>query len=167
VLIEVVAGLVGGLIGAAAMFAVRTRGMRAEPPDPSLLLARISGGDARDYPALGALLQLGYGMLLGAAFALVTARVPGWSVSVSDWTTALPEWTLRVPGWDERLWVAGLIYGLVLAIVGLAFWAPTIGLQERLDALDPREHARRTAALVGAHVVYGVILGAVVQALVA
>ena len=166
-MIEVIAGLIGGLAGAAAMFWVRTPRMRTEPPDPSLLLARISGGDARDYPALGGLLQLGYGALLGAVFAYVTARVPGWSVSVSDWTTALPEWTLRVPSWDERLWVAGLIYGLVLAIVGLAFWAPAIGLQERLDALDPGEQARRTAMLVGAHAVYGVILGAVVQVLVA
>ena len=166
-MIEVIAGLIGGLAGAAAMFWVRTPRMRAEPPDPSLLLARISGGDARDYPALGGLLQLGYGALLGAVFAYVTARVPGWSVSVSDWTTALPDWTLRVPSWDERLWVAGLIYGLVLAIVGLAFWAPAIGLQERLDALDPGEQARRTAMLVGAHAVYGVILGAVVQVLVA
>ena len=163
----VVAGVIGGLLGAAAMFAVRTPAMRAEPPDPALLLARVSGGDASDYPSLGALLQLGYGALAGAAFAHVTARVPGWSVSVSDWTSAVPDWTLRVPAWDERLWVAGLVYGLLLAIAGLSFWAPLIGLQDRLDLLDPAERSRRTLLLVGAHVVYGVTLGAVAQALIA
>ena len=166
-MIEVIAGLIGGCVGAAVMFAVRTPEMRAEPPDPSLLLARISGGDARDYAALGGLLQLGYGALVGGAFAYVTARVPGWSVSVSDWTTAVPDWTLRVPAWDERLWVAGLVYGLVLAVVALAFWVPAIGLQERLDALGPGDRARRMAMLVGAHVVYGVILGAAMQVLTA
>ena len=88
-------------------------------------------------------------------------------MSVSDWTTAVPDWTLSVPAWDERLWVAGLVYGLVLAVVGLAFWVPMIGLQERLDALEPGDRARRTAMLVGAHVVYGVILGAAMQVLTA
>ena len=162
-MLGVVVGLIGGLAGAAAMFAARTPAMRAEPPDTSLLLARISGGDARDYPTLGGLVQLGYGAILGGVFAYVTARVPGWSVSVSEWTTALPDWTLSVPAWDERLWVAGLLYGLLLAVVGLGFWAPVIGLQERLDAMEPGDRSRRTAMLVGAHVLYGVILGAVLQ----
>lgn len=166
-MIAVIAGLLGGLIGAAAMLGVRTADARGEPPGPALLLARISGGDARDYPTLGMLLQLGYGALLGVAFVHVTARVPGWSVSVADWTTALPDHSLSFPAWDERLWVAGLLYGIVLGIVGLAFWAPVIGLRERLDALDAGPRARRTALLIGAHVVYGLILGAVVQALLA
>ena len=162
-MIEALAGILGGLIGAAAMFAVRTPALRAEPPDPALLLARISGGDAHDYPSLGTVLQLAYGMLAGAAFAVVTTRAPGLSVSVSDWTTSIPDRTLSVPAWDEQLWIAGLVYGLALAIVGLLFWAPLIGLQERMEALDPGERTRRTAMLVGAHVVYGAILGAVMQ----
>lgn len=160
-------GLIAGCIGAAAMFAARTPEMRAEPHDTSLLLARISGGDAHSYPTLGALLQVGYGAVLGGAFAYVTARVPEWSVSISDWTTAVPDWTLSIPAWDERLWVAGLLYGIILAIVGLGFWAPLIGLQERLDALDPPDRARRTWMLVAAHVLYGVIVGGLLQALTA
>ncbi|MXZ47294.1 MAG: hypothetical protein F4Z08_10000 [Chloroflexi bacterium] len=164
---EVVVGLIAGSIGATAMFAARTPEMRSEPHDTSLLLARISGGDPHSYPTLGALLQVGYGAALGGAFAFVTARVPGWSVSTSEWTTAVPDWTLSVPAWDERLWLVGLLYGILLAIVGLGFWAPLIGLQERLDALDPHDRGRRTAMLVGAHVMYGVILGALLQVLTA
>jgi hypothetical protein len=143
---EVVAGLIGGVLGAGAMRALIAPSVRGEPSEPALLLARISGGDASAYPALGTVAHVLYGALAGALFAVVTAGVLGW---------------------DGGLWVAGLFFGMVLAAVAMLGWSPRTGMQERLAALEPGERARRFALFLGGHALYGVVLGAVVQLLTA
>ena len=100
-MIELIAGLLGGVLGAAAMRALTRRAARGEPAEVALLLARVSDGDAQAYAALGTAGHLLYGAAAGALFAVVAVSFLGWG---------------------SALWVAGLFYGMVLAAIAMLGW---------------------------------------------
>jgi hypothetical protein len=135
---SIIAGLAGGLVATIGM----TIGMKAMgdggPPPTAALVAKLAGGDPADHAMPGMLLHLIYGILAGGVFAVGAPRL-GVSLESIAVATGL-----------------GLGYGLLLMIGGMVFWMRiVIGL----------EPDRETMLVFGTvHVVYGVILGAVVGA---
>jgi hypothetical protein len=145
-MITLIAGLLGGVLGAASMRALSARSTADEPSEVALLLARVSEGDARSYGALGTAGHLLYGAAAGALFALVAVSFLGWG---------------------SALWVAGLFYGMVLAAVAMLGWGPLIGMQERMASLGPGQRTSRFALFLAGHGLYGLVAGAVIQTLAA
>ena len=143
-MLELLAGVLGGLLGAASMRALTARALRGEPSEVALLLARVSDGDARSYGALGTAGHLLYGAAAGALFAVVAVSFLGWG---------------------GALWAAGIFYGMVLAAVAMLGWGPLIGMQERMAALEPGERTSRFALFLAGHGLYGLVAGTAIQAL--
>ncbi len=129
-------GIVAGLVAAVAM------GVGITVVEPALLREQIAGL----YGASGSLLagwlvHLGHGVVFGLVFAVV----------VADPSLAGP--SHRFP-WSV---VAGLGYGLILAVAGMGLlmpmWLEAVGLAApSLPFVD--------ASLVGWHLVFGAVLGA-------
>ena len=143
-MLELIAGLLGGVLGAASMRALTAPAMRGEPSEVALLLARVSDGDARAYGALGTAGHLLYGAAAGALFAVVAVSLLGWG---------------------SALWVAGLFYGMVLAAVAMLGWDRLIGMPQRAAALEPGERASHFALFLAGHALFGLVAGAVIQLL--
>ncbi|MEF8771895.1 hypothetical protein [Halodesulfurarchaeum sp.] len=111
------------------------KGMDGGPPPTADLLAKFRGGEAIDFEKPGMVLHLLYGTVAGAVLAIGLPLI-GFGF--------------------ESLGVAigfGLVYGLVLMVGGMIFWMNTI------IGMSPDKEMVLTFATV--HVVYGVILGAV------
>lgn len=131
---SVIAGLVGGLVATIVMSIVM-KVMGGGPPPTADLIAKFRGGEAIDFEKPGMVLHLLYGTIAGAVFA-IGIPIIGFGF--------------------EALGVAigfGLVYGLVLMIGGMVFWMKTV------IGMSPDREMVLTFATV--HVVYGVVLGAV------
>ena len=136
------AGVAAGLAAAVVM------GVGMTLLEPSLLRESIAGlYGASGSLAAGWLVHLGHGALFGLVFAVVLAD-PGL-VRVGH----------RFPGSV----VAGLVYGMVLAVAGMGIvmpmWLEAVGL-----ASAP-EIPFLTASLLAWHLVFGLVLGALFPAL--
>lgn len=93
--------------------------------------------------AVGLVAHLVHGTLFGLVFAMVLSD-PGL-VSITNWL------------WKTVL--AGLCFGLALALVGTGFLLPV--WTEFVGLTDPPSIPYVTSTLLGWHVLYGVVLGAV------
>jgi len=130
------AGVGAGLAAATVM------GLGMTLVEPALLAESIAGlYGAAGSLAAGWLVHLGHGAAFGLAFAVVLADPS----------------LVRVGHWLPGSVVAGLVYGLVLALVGMGvimpMWLEGVGLAgaPSLPFVTP--------ALVGWHLVFGAVLG--------
>ncbi|MFB6177396.1 MAG: hypothetical protein ABEI99_09685 [Halobaculum sp.] len=132
------AGLVGGLVATVVMTGVMMVMGDGGPPPTAQLVAKFAGGGADDYAMPGMLLHFAYGIGAGAVFA-VGAPLIGLSLGS----------VLVAAG-------IGVVYGLLLMIVGMGFWLRTvIGMEADRDMM----------VMFGTvHVVYGAVLGGFVGA---
>lgn len=136
-MVTTLGGLVGGTVATIVMTALMTTLGDDSPPPTAMLVATFADGDPDDYPMPGMALHLLYGIGAGAAFAVALPFVvddPGIGVATG----------------------LGLAYGVVLMIGGMAFW------MRGVIGLEPDRDTMQTFAIV--HVVYGLVLGAVVGA---
>jgi hypothetical protein len=136
------AGLVGGLIATVAMTAVMMPFMRGVPPGPSFLFARVTGRAPESLMMPGVGGHLAYGAVAGLVFGSITVRAFGW--------------TLNLWGW-------GLLFGLILMAIAVMFLGPVSGMTK---AMEQKMGGMMKVApvMMGAHLVYGVVLGALVGA---
>jgi hypothetical protein len=138
-MVTILGGLIGGLLATIVMTAFMMALGDDSPPPTSVLWSKYVGnGPPEEYLAPGMALHVLYGTIAGAAF-VVVASLLGYGLE--SLTTSL---------------VAGIVYGLALALVGMVFWMKiVIGLDA--DA--------KTAGMFGFfHLVYGVVLGGFVGA---
>lgn len=129
-----IAGLAGGLVATIVMTAVMMVMGDGGPPPTAALVAKFADGTPEDHAMPGMLLHLLYGIVAGGVFALGVPLV-GLSLSSIGIATVL-----------------GLVYGIVLMVVGMLFWMRTvIGMEADRDMM----------MMFGVvHVVYGIVLGA-------
>lgn len=135
----VLSGLVGGLLATIVMtMFMMALGDDSPPPTAALWAKYVGDGPPEEYVMPGMLLHMLYGIGAGAVF-VVLAEALGYGLT--SLTTAV---------------VAGVLYAVALMLVGMVFWMKiVIGLDA--DA--------KTAGMFGFfHLVYGVVLGAVVGA---
>jgi len=140
---RVVRGAAAGALATAAMSIVQLAARRSGVVDktaPERITETAldrAGVDASEpeEDALSVGAHFGYGITCGAAYALVEPALPR---SI------------------DRM-AAGIVFGLLVAIVSYELWVPTLG------ALPPlhRQRRGRRWTLVVAHVVYGGVLGTV------
>ena len=143
-----VAGASAGLVATAAMtvameamFRLLPRWQRFPLPPRYLtvrLAARAGVAETMDEPAryrATLLSHFAYGTGAGAGYALLARRLP-----------------LPSP-------IGGILYGLVVYVVGYVGWLPALGLYQP----PTRETAARDALLVASHVVWGATLALVVE----
>lgn len=131
---SILAGLAGGLIATIVMTAVMMVMGDGGPPPTASLVAKVAGGDPEDYAMPGMVLHLVYGIVAGLALALVVP-LAGFGFGSILVATGL-----------------GLVYGVVLMIVGMGFWMRLV------IGMDPDKDMMITFGVV--HVVYGLLLGA-------
>lgn len=135
----VLSGLVGGLVATIVMtMFMMALGDDSPPPTAALWSKYVGNGPPEDFMMPGMLLHMLYGIGAGAVF-VVLAEALGYGLETM--TTAL---------------VGGVLYAVVLMLFGMIFWMNiVIGLDA--DA--------KTAGMFGFfHLVYGLVLGAVVGA---
>lgn len=129
-------GVQGGAVATFVMTAFRLPLMRSLPPSANFWAAFVAGGDPDDYPVVGLLLHLVYGVSAGAAF--------GGLFAILDSERAiLPE---------QRGLTWGGVYGMVLS---------AFGSRVMLEALlDIELEADELTLFHAGHLVYGLTLGA-------
>jgi hypothetical protein len=137
--ITLIGGLVGGLIATVVM-TVFMMGLGDDSPPPTALFwsKYVGGGDPEEYMLPGMVLHMFYGVVAGVVFAGVLPAVGFGDVALA---TALG---------------LGLAYGVVLFVGAAAFWMNVV------LALEPERKA--VGAFLFFHLVYGVVLGAVLGA---
>jgi hypothetical protein len=136
-MVTITGGLVGGIVATIVMTALMMALGDDSPPPTAMLVAKFADGDPEDYAMPGMALHFLYGIGAGAAFAVALPFViddPGIAVAAG----------------------LGLAYGIVLMVVGMAFW------MRGVIGLEPDRDTVQMFAIV--HVVYGVVLGAVAGA---
>ncbi len=131
----VIAGLVGGAVATVVMTVVMMLIGDGGPPPTARIVATFAGGDPEDHEMPGMVLHLLYGIVAGAAFA-VGAPLVGPSLDSVGVAAGL-----------------GVVYGIVLMVGGMAFWMRLV------IGMEPDRRMMLTFGTV--HVVYGVVLGAV------
>jgi predicted signal transduction protein with EAL and GGDEF domain len=104
------------------------------PPPTASLVAKFSDGDPEDYAMPGMVLHMIYGIVAGAVFA-VGVPLLGLELGSLVVTAGL-----------------GLVYGIVLLIVGMVLW------MRMVIGMEPDRDMMMMFGTV--HVVYGVVLGA-------
>jgi len=130
----VLAGLAGGLIATILMTVVMMVMGDGGPPPTAMLVAKFAGGEPADYEMPGMALHMLYGIVAGAVLA-VGAPLAGLGFSSMAVAVGI-----------------GLVYGVVLLIVGMAFWMKAvIGADADRDTM---------MTFVVVHLVYGIVLGA-------
>lgn len=134
----VVAGLAGGVVATVVMTIVMMMLGDGGPPPTAGLVAKFAGGEAEDYAMPGMVLHLVYGIAAGVVF-IIAALVVG--VDLGTVTVAIG---------------AGVVYGIVLMIVGMVFWMRLV------IEMEPDRDMMLMFGVV--HVVYGIVLGAFVGA---
>lgn len=108
------------------------------PPPTAALVAKFAGSDPADYAMPGMILHLVYGIVAGAVFAV---GVPILGLSLGSLGVAVG---------------LGVVYGIVLMVGGMLFW---------MRAVIGIEPDKGTMMMFGTvHVVYGVVLGALLGA---
>jgi hypothetical protein len=130
---SLIAGLVGGLVATIIMTVVMMVMGDGGLPTAGLV-AKFAGGDPEDYAMPGTALHLIYGTVAGAVFAVGAPLVV---LSLGELGVAAG---------------LGLVYGIVLMIVGMVFW------MRMVIGMEPDRSMIMMFGTV--HVVYGVILGA-------
>ncbi|WP_435064651.1 hypothetical protein [Halobaculum sp. EA56] len=131
---SITAGLVGGLVATIVMTAVMMAMGDGGPPPTARLVATFAGGDPEEYAMPGMVLHLLYGIVAGAVFAV---GVPLVGLSLGSIAVAV---------------VLGVVYGLVLMVVGMVGW------MRMVIGMEPDKGMMTMFATV--HVVYGLVLGA-------
>lgn len=131
---SLITGLIGGIVATIVMTIVMMVMGDGGPPPTARLVAKFRGGTPEDYAMPGMALHIVYGIVAGAVFAVA---VPLVGLSLDSLVVAAG---------------LGLVYGLVLMIVGMGFWMQgVIGMESDRDMM----------MMFGTvHVVYGVVLGA-------
>lgn len=131
---SVIAGLAGGLVATIGMTIVMMVMGDGGPPPTAAFVAKFAGGKPEDYAMPGMVLHVIYGIIAGVVFAV---GVPSVGLGLDSIAVAIG---------------LGLVYGLVLMIVGMAFWMRIV-----IGMVPDRD----TMVLFGTvHVVYGIVLGA-------
>jgi len=138
-MVSILSGLVGGLLATIVMtMFMMALGDDSPPPTAALWAKYVGDGAPESYMMQGMALHMMYGIVAGGAFAVgVTAL--GLGVGAGALTTSL-------------LWA--VVYGLVLTVVGAAVWMRVV------LAMEPKPAMVGMFALF--HVIYGLVLGAVV-----
>ena len=131
---SVIAGLAGGLVATIVMTIVMMVMGDGGPPPTASLVSKFAGGQPADHAMPGMVLHLIYGIVAGAVFA-VGVPVVGLQLTDLFVSTGL-----------------GIVYGIVLMIVGMVFWMRIVmGMEGDKDMM----------MMFGVvHVVYGAVLGA-------
>jgi hypothetical protein len=131
---SVTAGLVGGFLATVGMtFVMMVMGDGGPPPTASLV-AKFRGDSPEDNAMAGMVLHLVYGVVAGVVFAV---GVPSLGLGFGSLAVAVG---------------LGVVYGIVLMIVGMVFWMRVV-----IGMAPDREMMVMFGTV---HVVYGVILGA-------
>ncbi|MBX0325515.1 hypothetical protein EGH21_21045 [Halomicroarcula sp. F13] len=138
-MVSILSGLVGGLVATIVMTMFMMALGDDSPPPTAALWAKYVGDEGPEsYMMQGMALHMLYGIGAGAVFAVVVTAL-GFGVGPGALTTSL-------------LWA--VVYGLVLTVVGAVFWMRVV------LAMEPEP------AMVGMftlfHLVYGIVLGAMV-----
>jgi len=136
-MVTITGGLVGGIVATVVMTAFMMALGDDSPPPTAMLVAKFADGDPDDYAMPGMALHFLYGIGAGVAFAV-----------------GLP-FVLEDPGIAVATGL-GLAYGVVLMLVGMAFW------MRGVIGLEPDRDTMQMFAVV--HAVYGLVLGAIVGA---
>jgi hypothetical protein len=129
-------GLQAGFVATLIMTAFRLPIMRSLPPSANFWAMYVGRGDVDDYPGIGLVLHLLYGIgggaIFGGLFALLSAE--------------------RAIEPEQRGIVWGSVFGLVMSV---------FGTQVVLDGLlDSQLDADELALFHAGHLVYGISLGA-------
>jgi len=136
------AGVVATIAMSVPMLAADKLGLMPEPPpekitEDAMTAVGIEPADRteRQENALATVTHVAFGASCGVVFALVRRRLG-----------------MRAPAWLQ-----GIPFGLGVWAVSYKGWVPALGI------LPPPEHDRpsRVRTMIAAHVVYGVVLGAV------
>lgn len=136
-------GAEGGALATAVMTVYRLPVTRSLPPTAEFWARYVTGGDPDDHPVAALVLHLLYGVVAGTVFAaMFPFREP---VSSDPGDHGPPS-----PAGEVSATVYGLLYGLVLSVVGERV---ILGAVLDIDSDD------RFAFHVG-HVLYGITLGA-------
>lgn len=135
-MVTLVSGLVGGLVATIVMTVFMMMLGDDSPPPTALFWAKYVGdGRPDEYMMQGMILHVIYGIVAGGVFAGLVP-VLGF-VSVASLGTAI-------------LW--GLAYGVVLFVIGAAFWMMMI--------LGMSPEMKMVGMFLFFHLVYGAVLGA-------
>jgi hypothetical protein len=135
---SLIADLVGGSVATITMTVVMMGMGDGGPPPTAGLVAKFAGGDPEDYAMPGTALHLIYGTVAGAVFAIGVPLV-GPSRGSLGVAAGL-----------------GLVYGIVLMVVGMVFWMRmVVGMEAERSMIT---------MFATVHVVYGVVLGAFLSA---
>ena len=136
-MVTLLGGLIGGLLATIVMTAFMLKfGDDSPPPTAALWATYVGDGPAEEYVTPGLVLHVVYGVGAGVGF-VVLVLVAG--VELNSLLLAVG---------------AGAGYGILLTVVGIVLW---MKLVLQMDA-DPKTMGRFTFF----HLVYGVVLGAVV-----
>ena len=131
---SLIAGLAGGLVATLVMTVVMNVMGDGGPPPTATFVAKFAGGEPAEYAMPGMVLHLVYGVGAGAVLALGAPLV---GIGLGSLAVAAG---------------VGLVYGLVLMVVGMGFW---------MRVVLGMEPDRGTMVMFGTvHAVYGVVLGA-------
>ena len=129
-------GLQGGLVGTVVMTAFRLPLMRSLPPSANFWATYVGGGEPEDYPLIGLLLHVVYGVSAGAVFGVL------FSFLQSE----------RAIEAEQRGIMWGAVYGMALS---------AFGSRVMLEALlDVRLEADELTLFHAGHLIYGITLGA-------
>lgn len=135
-MVTLVSGLVGGSVATIVMTVFMMMLGDDSPPPTALFWAKYVGnGQPDEYMMQGMILHMLYGIVAGGVFAGLVP-VLGF-VSVASLGTAI-------------LW--GLAYGVVLFVIGAAFWMMMI--------LGMSPEMKMVGMFLFFHLVYGAVLGA-------
>jgi hypothetical protein len=136
-MVTLLSGLVGGLLATIVMtMFMMALGDDSPPPTAQLWAKYVGDGPAEEYMMPGMALHIMYGIGAGVAFVLV---VPALGFGLETLLTAV---------------AFGAAYGIVLTVVGMVLWMRVVLAMEP----DPKMMGMFTVF----HLVYGVVLGAVV-----
>jgi hypothetical protein len=131
---SVIAGLVWGFVATIVMTMTMMAVGDGGPPPTAALVAKFAGGTPEEHKKPGMLLHMLYGTIAGAVFAV---GVPLVGLSLDSIGVAIG---------------LGFVYGVVLMIGGMVFWLRLV------IGVEPDKDMMKVFGIV--HVVYGVVLGA-------
>jgi hypothetical protein len=136
-MVTLLSGLVGGLLATIVMtMFMMALGDDSPPPTAQLWAKYVGDGPAEDYMMPGMALHMMYGIGAGVAFVLVA---PALGFGLETLLTAI---------------AFGAAYGILLTVVGMVLWMRVV------LAMEPNPKMMGMFAVF--HLVYGVVLGAVV-----
>jgi len=135
---SVIAGLAGGGVATIVMTIVMMVMGDGGPPPTARLVATFAGGAPEDYAMPGMALHFAYGIVAGAVFA-VGVPLLGFGFGSLGVAVGL-----------------GLVYGIILMLTGMVFWMRLV------IGVEPDRSMMTMFGTV--HIVYGIVLGAVLGA---